>query len=101
MAHGGKRTGAGRPKGATNKNTKDLQAIAQRHSEEAIQVLVDIMKDEDNPATARISAAKIIIERGHGKTPNEQTSGDKPTELNQPRTLRVQYVAANGDVLEN
>ena len=34
----------------------------QRSSGQAVETLEGVMKDEDNPATSRVSAAKIILE---------------------------------------
>ncbi len=66
MAVGGKRPGAGRPKGAVNKATADIKAIAQQYGEQAMSTLFDIMLSSEND-TARIAAAKEIIDRGYGK----------------------------------
>lgn len=67
MAGGGKREGAGRPKGAVNKVTADIKAVAGEYSERAIKVLVEVMDDVAGPAAARVAAAKEIIDRAHGK----------------------------------
>jgi len=36
---------------------------------DAINTLASIMHDEKQPASACVSAASIILDRGHGKTP--------------------------------
>lgn len=67
MPVGGKRTGAGRPKGSPNRATSDLKQAAQAYTDEALKTLAKIMKDEKQPAPARVSAANAILDRGHGK----------------------------------
>ncbi|MXV35956.1 MULTISPECIES: hypothetical protein [unclassified Saccharibacter] len=63
---GGKRPGAGRPKGAVNKVTANIRALAQEHGKDALEILVKIAKTGENE-TARISAAKEILDRAYGK----------------------------------
>lgn len=62
----GKKTG-GRQRGTPNKSTSDLREAAQQFTADALQTLVDVMKDEAQPAAARISAANSLLDRGHGK----------------------------------
>jgi hypothetical protein len=66
MARGGKRDGAGRPKGAPNKATADIRDAAQEYTEMALQVLVSVAQKGDSEA-ARVAAANSILDRGHGK----------------------------------
>lgn len=66
MARGGKRDGAGRPKGAVNKATADIREAAQQYSDEALAVLAEVMKAGDS-AAARVAAANSILDRAHGK----------------------------------
>jgi hypothetical protein len=40
---------------------------AQQHGEEAISVLASIMRDCEAPASARITAASEILNRGYGR----------------------------------
>lgn len=67
MARGGKREGAGRPKGAPNKATADVREVAQEYSQEALTTLAQIMRSSEHPAAARVSAANAILDRAHGK----------------------------------
>lgn len=76
MSHGGKRTGAGRPKGSLNKATVDVREAAQAFTEDALKILAGIMKAEEQPAAARVSAAKELLDRGHGKS-TQPISGDR------------------------
>lgn len=66
MARGGKRDGAGRPKGAVNKATADIREAAQEFTSEALQVLVQVARTSESDA-ARVAAANSILDRGHGK----------------------------------
>ncbi len=72
MAHGGKRPGAGRPKGAKDKLTREagasLAEIAREHTESAISTLVQIAVSGESEA-ARVSAANALLDRGYGKAP--------------------------------
>jgi len=67
MARGGKREGAGRPKGAPNKATASVRDAAQTFTTDALNVLAEIMRSPEHPAAARVSAASAILDRGHGK----------------------------------
>lgn len=66
MARGGKREGAGRPKGAVNKATADIREAAQEYSQEALDTLAKVMRDGDS-AAAKVAAANSILDRAHGK----------------------------------
>lgn len=67
MARGGKREGAGRPANAKTKVGADLREAAQAFTDDALGVLAEIMKDVEQPAASRVSAASAILDRGHGK----------------------------------
>lgn len=51
------------------KNGKTLTDLAREHTEEAVKTLVKIMKDEAQPAAARVAAADKILNRGWGQAP--------------------------------
>jgi hypothetical protein len=44
-----------------------VRDIAREHTEEAIETLAAIMRDEVAPAAARISACTELLNRGHGR----------------------------------
>lgn len=73
--HGGKRPGAGRPKGVPNRVTADIKALAQTYGPDAIDTLAKIMKNEAAPEASRIAAAKELIDRGFGKA-TQPIAGD-------------------------
>lgn len=62
----------GRPKGALNKSTKDIKALAQKHTPAALRTLVGVMAKSESDA-ARVAAARELLDRGHGKAPQPQT----------------------------
>lgn len=70
---GGKRKGAGRPKGSNNISAK-LREAAQEHTHEALEVLVDIMRDTED--SNRLKAAEMILTRGHGAPRDISASQD-------------------------
>jgi hypothetical protein len=67
---GGKRPGAGRPKGALSRATKEqkatLEELARAHTDTALLVLVEVAQSSESDA-ARVSAANAILDRGYGK----------------------------------
>jgi len=69
--HGGKREGAGRPKGAKDKLTREtsqeLSKLARCYTERALNTLVNVMEDVEATPTARVAAANAILDRAHGK----------------------------------
>lgn len=76
MPKGGKREGAGRPKGSLNKATADVKQAAQAFTTDAISTLAEIMRSPEHPAAARVSAANSLLDRGHGKPKQPLTGGD-------------------------
>ncbi len=62
----GERRG-GRAKGTPNKATAAVKEIAGQYTEEAIETLVKVMKDDEAPHPARVSAANALLDRAHGK----------------------------------
>ena len=52
----------------------DIKALAQKHGKAAIKTLAEIMKQADGPATARVSAAQALLDRGWGKAAQHLTA---------------------------
>ena len=52
---------------STTKAAAEIAALARKHSKAAIRTLAQIMKQADGPATARVSAAQALLDRGCGK----------------------------------
>lgn len=80
MAHGGRRPGAGRPKGARTKATADIREAAQQYTEQALATLVEVMNSSEHPAAARVSAANALLDRGYGK-PKQSLDVDVEAEV--------------------
>ena len=59
----------GRPKGVAS-----VRALAQEYTAEALGTLCTIMQDDDAPASARVTAANALLDRGWGRAP--QTIAD-------------------------
>lgn len=76
MPVGGKREGAGRPKGALNKATADIKEAAQAFTTDALNTLADIMRKSESDA-ARVAAANALLDRGHGK-PKQSVEASGP-----------------------
>ena len=68
---GGARPGAGRPAGARNKVTLELQAAAQVYTAEALETLRLICINGESEL-ARVSAACALLDRAHGKPKQQQ-----------------------------
>lgn len=79
MPRGGARPGAGRPKGSLNKATADVKALAQEHTDEALNKLVTLMRRGKTEAV-KLNAAIEILNRGHGK-PTQHHGNDPDSPL--------------------
>lgn len=84
-AKGGKREGAGRPKGARNKANAEIREAAQKYTKEGIKELAKLaglIKDgSGNPIgaaqseQARVACINSLLDRGHGKA-TQMVAGD-------------------------
>lgn len=59
-------SGQGRPKGAKNKATQELQDLARVHTPAAIAELARLAVAAESE-TARVAAINSLLDRGHGK----------------------------------
>lgn len=97
MAKGGKRAGAGRPKGAVAKATADIREAAQQYSEQALQVLVNVATAGESEA-ARVAAANAILDRAHGKPKQSvDVEGDIKATINRIVRVVVDPTDSNGE----
>jgi hypothetical protein len=80
MPSGGKRTGAGRPKGSANNATvgqkRSLAMQAKAHASKALAALADIAANGKSES-ARVTAATAILDRAYGRP---STLLEEPTE---------------------
>lgn len=74
-AQKGHKKHGGRKAGVPNRATASVREAAQQYTEEALNGLVAIMRDENSPAAARLAACREILDRGHGK-PTQSIEGD-------------------------
>lgn len=86
----------GRAKGVPNKATVSIKEAAREYTEAALQTLVSVMKDDEAPHAAKVSAANSILDRGYGKA-STVISGDEdgnPAEI--VHHILLEGVSANG-----
>jgi hypothetical protein len=76
MSAGGKRPGAGRPKGsraltlvAPTGERMTFYEAARQYEQEALRVIVSVFMDEKQPAALRLAAANDLLDRAYGKPP--------------------------------
>jgi hypothetical protein len=69
-AHGGKREGAGRPKGALNKINRPVKELASDQSAASIDKLV-YLRDSAQSEQVQFAAAKELLDRAHGRPRQE------------------------------
>lgn len=97
VAKGGKRPGAGRPKGAVSQAKRELMDMAKDHAEDALAVLVAIAKNGGASDAARVSAATAILDRGYGK-PSQAVAVSNPDGSNiMPTMIQIIGVPARHD----
>lgn len=65
----------GRPKALLS-----VQQLARMHTDEAVDVLVEVMRDQKAPAAARAAAANSILSRGWGSPRTEVAISDERSE---------------------
>ena len=75
----GERRG-GRKKGTPNKATASIKDAAREYTDGALLTLAEIMRDDQQPGAARVSAANAILDRGYGKA-TTMIGGDEDNPL--------------------
>lgn len=70
VGHGGKRDGAGRPKGALNLITRPVKELAAEQSEASINRLIQL-RDHAESEQVQFAAAKELLDRAHGRPKQE------------------------------
>ena len=76
---------------------KRLEQLCRESSEQALAVLTDVMNDPDQPAAARLAAAREVLDRGHGKPIDRQAilqmgadgGGSSVESLTEAQLLRI------------
>jgi hypothetical protein len=71
---------SGNPGGRPKQSIR-LSELCRQHTDKAIETILDILNNGDT-SSARLQAAKIVLERGYGKTPeSKQTIETEETGL--------------------
>jgi hypothetical protein len=65
-----------------------VRDLAREHTEEAIETLAAIMRDEVAPAAARISACTELLNRGHGRPVDQRAMLMIGAQLNSDRPVK-------------
>ena len=75
MAHGGKRTGAGRKPGSRNRRTVEQEAAITESGVTPLEFLTEVFRNEENALDTRIDAAKAAAPYCHAKLSSVEMSG--------------------------
>ena len=62
--------GAGRRPGSVSAATLAIRQLASEHGQSALDALVEVMTDHNNPPASRVQAANALLDRGYGKSVN-------------------------------
>jgi hypothetical protein len=73
-SRGGAREGAGRPKGALSRTTIAFRNHVREYTDEAVELHVEAMRDNELDMSLRLEAAQWLVDRGYGKA-SQQTTG--------------------------
>lgn len=76
MARGGKREGAGRPKGSVNKATAERQAEVAASGLTPLDYMLALMRDEAADEAKRLDAAKAAAPYVHPRLAAVEHSGE-------------------------
>jgi len=79
MALGGRRPGAGRPKGSKNRANKELRDLARTYTQDALDTLAHIAQKGESEA-ARVQASVALLDRAWGK-PRQSIEADMNSEI--------------------
>jgi hypothetical protein len=55
-----------------------VRELARKYTVEAIETLVEIMRDEQSPPAVRVAAANALLDRGHGRPPQAIETSTAP-----------------------
>lgn len=103
---GGRRPGAGRPKGSKNKipeatpeSKREMAVLARQHADVALKALIDIATNGQSEA-ARVSAANSLLDRGYGKAPQKIEGESEVRHIHTIKTIVVEADANRGRYLD-
>src|SRR6516162_2352984 len=99
MPAGGKRHGAGRPKGsraltllAPTGERMAFYEAARQYDKEALQVIVSVLMDEKQPASLRLAAANDLLDRAYGRPPIAVQVDEMSYEPAPKRVIEVRWL---------
>ena len=91
--HGGKRPGAGRPKGAASRANEQVRQEAAATGELPLAYMLRIMRDPSQPVGRRDEMAKAAAPFCHSRLSSVEHSG----EISRPTVIRAPAVSATLD----
>ena len=95
MSRGGRRSGAGRPAGSRNRaglvlaDGRSLGELCRESTGEAVGALRAVMGSDQAPASARVSAACALLDRGWGRPRQRLEVDDSPPPAEEGPGLRL------------
>lgn len=93
---GGPRPNSGRKRGKQSAAAQSIVELAKSHSPDMLRVLVAIGNNTNETASARVSAANAVIERGYGRPAQtlEHTGKDGAADIK--HDIRIVIVRPKG-----
>ena len=94
--HGGKRSGAGRPRGAPNKANAERQAAIAASGLTPLDYMLAVLRDESAEPNTRMEAAKSAAPYVHPKLASIEHGGkdDSPIQIEE---IKIRLVKAQPD----
>ena len=90
----------GRAKGSLNKVTAEVKLIARQHGIEAVDALVEIMRQATSDAT-RIAAIKELLDRAYGKPSSMDDTDEVDTPQEQRPVYQLVFLKSNEHLTED
>lgn len=78
---GGKRAGAGRPKGGADLNRRDFLERVRQASPGLVAYVVKLIEDESTDASTKLRAIELLWNRAYGRPRTETDEAPMPTTL--------------------
>jgi hypothetical protein len=95
--HGGKRSGAGRPKGAPNKANAERQAAIVASGLAPLDYLLSVLRDESADPHERMEAAKSAAPYVHPRLASIEHAGKDDGSPIQIKEIKIRLVKAQPD----
>ena len=102
MPAGGKRRGAGRPKGsraltllAPTGERMAFYEAARQYDKEALRLIASVMMDAKQPTSLRLAAANDLLDRAYGRPPIAVQVDEMSREPTPKRVIEVRWMPAD------